>query len=252
MHAQCQMPNALSSRALLFLGPNALSSRALLCLGQAVRRGAHLNWADVGKGRTALWVAAYYGEEQCVRLLVDAGAPVDQPNVNGATPLWVACQGGYDGVAAVLLKSGAAVDAPMRNGSTPLLVAMFGNRVACVRTLLSHGADASHVFNGKPALAWATDSGFAEIVALIEAALAGGASVGVPSSSAMEEPSAKRALASAASGRMSEREDPGCNTDLAPPQQPSSAPAPAVSFAPATPTATAAAAADDDYSEKLE
>ena len=78
-----------------------LSERLALSGGAGGR--LDLAWSDMGKGRTALWVAAYYGEEACVRLLVEAGAPVDQPNVNGATPLWVACQGGYDGVASLLL-----------------------------------------------------------------------------------------------------------------------------------------------------
>ena len=129
-------------------------------LAAALKRGARLGWTDMGKGRSALWVAAYYGEEECLRLLLEAGASVDQPNRNGATPLWVACQGGYAACTAMLLASGARVDAPMRNGGTPLLVAVFANQPACVRQLLAAGADARRVFNGKDALMWARDSDF--------------------------------------------------------------------------------------------
>ena len=33
-------------------------------LDAAIARGASLTWADLGKGRTALWVASYYGEDE--------------------------------------------------------------------------------------------------------------------------------------------------------------------------------------------
>ena len=85
-------------------------------LAAALTRGADLGWTDLGKGRSALWVAAYYGEEECLRLLVEAGAGVDQSNLNGATPLWVACQGGYAGCTRRLLAAGVSSNKPSESG----------------------------------------------------------------------------------------------------------------------------------------
>ena len=85
-------------------------------LAAALMRGADLGWTDMGKGRSALWVAAYYGEEECLRLLLEAGAGVDQSNLNGATPLWVACQGGYAGCTRRLLVAGVSSNKPSESG----------------------------------------------------------------------------------------------------------------------------------------
>jgi hypothetical protein len=54
-------------------------------LAAALQRGARLAWTDMGKGRSALWVAAYYGEDECLRLLLEAGASVE-PRVESGLP----------------------------------------------------------------------------------------------------------------------------------------------------------------------
>ena len=142
-----------------------LSERLALSGGAGGR--LDLAWSDMGKGRTALWVAAYYGEEECVRLLVQAGAPVDQPNVNGATPLWVACQGGFERCAAVLLEAGADAEAPTNHGPTPMLAAVAGDHVGCLRRLLTAGADATAEHDERGMLDWAVELGAAQCAALL-------------------------------------------------------------------------------------
>lgn len=57
------------------------------------------------------------------------------------TPLHHAACAGHVEIVHVLLEAGAAVDAPALNGATPLMRAIQSSRPSCVDVLLKAGAD---------------------------------------------------------------------------------------------------------------
>ncbi|CAN5667763.1 hypothetical protein BH23GEM9_BH23GEM9_30460 [soil metagenome] len=128
--------------------------------------------------RTALFAPSFDGNEEMIQLLIDAGAAVDQTDVNdwqpvhaaaaagrlgalkrlvsqdasshvpggpsGVTPLHVAAAGGRDEIVAWLLSPDVGADpkAVDRNGWTPLHSASDNGHVAAARLLLDHDAAA--------------------------------------------------------------------------------------------------------------
>lgn len=61
------------------------------------------------------------------------------------TPLHHAAYAGHVEIIELLLEAGAAVDAPALNGSTPLMRAIQSSRPACVDALLKAGANVNAV-----------------------------------------------------------------------------------------------------------
>ncbi|EOD30835.1 hypothetical protein EMIHUDRAFT_365236, partial [Emiliania huxleyi CCMP1516] len=59
-------------------------------------------------GATPLHVACQQGHVECARLLLEAGAAIDQADEQGATPLFAACQDGHLEVAKLLSSYGAS------------------------------------------------------------------------------------------------------------------------------------------------
>ena len=71
------------------------------------RGGARaLVWKHPHGGATAIYVACEFGHLEAARLLLEAGAPVDQARDDGATPLYKACQDGNIQMVRLLLKHG--------------------------------------------------------------------------------------------------------------------------------------------------
>lgn len=121
-------------------------------------------------GFTALHMAAQEGHGDCVEMLLDRQANVndqanngthlssistpsitkhvfDLYNFLGLTPLHLAAQEGRAGAAAALLSAGATIDAQTHDGYTPLHVASHFGQHAVVRLLLDHNADVHSVTN---------------------------------------------------------------------------------------------------------
>jgi len=100
--------------------------------------------AEVGAkskgGFTPLMFAAQQGDVKSARVLLSAGAQVDQhmPG-SGLTPLMVASASGFADVATVLLERNANPDKIDEKGNTPLHLAVRHTDV--IRTLLVHGAN---------------------------------------------------------------------------------------------------------------
>ncbi|EOD37256.1 hypothetical protein EMIHUDRAFT_362191 [Emiliania huxleyi CCMP1516] len=59
-------------------------------------------------GTTPLYIASQEGQLECVRLLLEAGAAIDQAKQNGATPLFMACLNGHLDVGKLLSSYGAS------------------------------------------------------------------------------------------------------------------------------------------------
>ena len=70
-------------------------------------------------GDTALHVAVWRRDAEAVRILLEAGAKVDEPGDMGATPLFAAVAQDSVDVAGVLLNNGANPDAGNELNSTP-------------------------------------------------------------------------------------------------------------------------------------
>lgn len=114
--------------------------------------GADAARAD-GKGVTALHAVCWGREswdpeenearERIIRLLVEAGAPVDVADDYGSTPLFYAVGGdhGNVGTARLLLELGADPNAVESDGRTPLMSAAGKGEAECVELLLRAGGD---------------------------------------------------------------------------------------------------------------
>ncbi|HWA22680.1 MAG TPA: ankyrin repeat domain-containing protein [Caulobacterales bacterium] len=91
-------------------------------------------------GFTPLFFAAQDGDVETVKLLVAAGADVNDSAPDGASPLVVAAHAGQSAIVAALLEAGADPNAAGA-GYTALHVAALRGDVAMARALLEHGAN---------------------------------------------------------------------------------------------------------------
>jgi ankyrin repeat protein len=80
--------------------------------------GANIETTDYRR-RTALYVAARYGNPEIARLLIERGANVNATNKNGKTPLHIALDSLNFEVAELLLANGADRDAQGNDDKTP-------------------------------------------------------------------------------------------------------------------------------------
>jgi ankyrin repeat protein len=99
-----------------------------------------LNYTVPRGGSTPLLFAARSGSAEAARLLVKAGADVNDALPNGMTALVEAAHSGHPDVARVLLDLGADPNA-REVGYTALHAAVLRSSVDLVKALLAHGAD---------------------------------------------------------------------------------------------------------------
>ena len=100
-----------------------------------------------GDGFTVLHLAAFFGQDEAVRLLLARGADPDARGTGWmtGTPLNAAASARHATVAALLLEAGADPDAVQRGGWTPLHSAAHNGDAQTVELLLAGGADPSAV-----------------------------------------------------------------------------------------------------------
>ena len=91
-------------------------------------------------GFTPLLFAARHGDVESARLLLAAGADVDNTAANGTSPLVVSTHSGHTDLALSLLEAGAEPDA-IGAGYTALHAAVLRSDLTTVEALLARGAD---------------------------------------------------------------------------------------------------------------
>lgn len=95
-------------------------------------------------GQTAAFVAADYGNLDCLRVLhEEGGADVTVPNGAGLTPLHRAAVNGHCQTIEYLVSVGAKVDAVDYRGNTSLHRAAYARNIEACETLLRSGASSS-------------------------------------------------------------------------------------------------------------
>ena len=138
-----------------------------------LQKGADVDAPQVD-GATALHWAVYRDDAVAVDLLLRSGAKPGAANRAGATPLSMAALYGNPQVVDRLLKGGADAKATGPNGETMVMYAARNGNPAVLRLLIEAGADvnAKEPLRGTTALMWAVEQRNA---AAVETLLAAGA-----------------------------------------------------------------------------
>jgi len=169
-----------------FLGPLVDQIRAAhpgidlyeACALGDTKRIAELLGANAGSlqsysadGYTPLHLAAFFGQVEAMKLLLDRGAKIEAVSTNAmkVTPLHSATAGGSVEAVELLLAKGANANARQHGGFLPLQSAASNGNVAMVKALLEKGADASLASDdGRTAADLARAQDNDEVLALLE------------------------------------------------------------------------------------
>ena len=95
---------------------------------------ANLNCEDID-GDTPLTVACYEEKPEVIKYLLERGAQVNKPGVRGDSPLHIAVSNCNNSVVSELIRRGALVDALNMDNETPLHIATRQNSLAILESL---------------------------------------------------------------------------------------------------------------------
>ncbi len=176
----------IATIASLLLTGAAHAQDELADLIQARKRGAALEMiaagADVSaaqsNGTTPLHWAAYNGDVELARALLEHGAEADVMNAYGSSPLSEAVNVADVDLTRMLLEAGADPDSPNADGQTALMLAVRTGVVEVAALLVEHGADvnAKESWRDQTALMWAAAENRPEMAEFL---IANGADVSV-------------------------------------------------------------------------
>ena len=146
-----------------------------------LEQGADVNRPLVD-GTTALHWAVYWNDLHTADPLIRAGADVNATNRYGASPLWMACTDGNDAMVRMLLNGGANPNLLAVGGEPVLMAAARAGSLEAVKALLTYGADINRKEprHGQTALMWAI-GGHDQHSAVAQVLLEHGADVNVRS-----------------------------------------------------------------------
>ena len=106
-----------------------------------LKAGANPNAATHGHRESPLLMAAERGLDGALRMLIQAGADIEQGDGRGERPLARAIRHSQKGAAALLIGLGANLESRDAHGMTPLLVACVKGNASGLAALLEAGAD---------------------------------------------------------------------------------------------------------------
>ena len=160
-------PENLSTNARLLVAARNADEAALkreLAAGAAVNSRNRL-------GESALVIVLKKERADLATILLDAGADVNQPAINGITPLMAAAFAGQEAIVKRLLAQGADPRATDRLGKTAMIYAAGEGRTGVVQLLLTAGIAPNEVYaNDLTALMWAAGFGKTDTVRALLAA----------------------------------------------------------------------------------
>ena len=122
------------------------------------------------EGNTALLLAAQFGHDEIVQLVVSQGAHLDNFNNDGNTALIQACRHGHSEIVKMLITANPPADLDLmdREGNTALMLAASHRNDVIVKLLVSQGANLDKVNNnGNTALIQACRHGHFAIVKML-------------------------------------------------------------------------------------
>jgi len=132
-------PASEQARSLLWLATRNRWDRNVAWL---IAKGVDVNSAQPEAGTTALMLAARFGHESTVDVLLSHKARTDLRDVKGSNLLWYAVEADHNsGLVSRVLALGLAVDAVNSDGRTALMHAAETCAAGNVRALLAAGAD---------------------------------------------------------------------------------------------------------------
>lgn len=133
-----------------------------------IERGAGVNEPFVD-GTTALHWAAYHGDLELARRLIRAEARVNVRNDYGSSPMMEAATRGDTDMLRLLLDAGADVESANPEGQTALMAVARTGNLEAAGLLIERGADvdAREHWGGQTALMWAAARGHAPMVQLL-------------------------------------------------------------------------------------
>ncbi len=139
---------------------------AATLLGAGVDPSQHVRNSRPGAHQGPLLnFPAANGSLETVRLLVTAGAALDDADPTGVTPLMAAAYMGHGPIVAYLCESGAALELRDQEGYTALMFAANAGSLATAQALLDVGADVSAQANdGSSPIMFAAQHGHDDVV----------------------------------------------------------------------------------------
>jgi ankyrin repeat protein len=108
---------------------------------QILLRGVDVNGQS--QDCTPSYIACKNGHTECLSLLINHGAQLDEANNEGITPAYTACCNGHTECLSLLINHGAQLNKASNTGHTPAYMACQNGHVKILHLLIQHGADLS-------------------------------------------------------------------------------------------------------------